>query len=206
MNILIACEESGIVRETFNKRGHNAWSCDLLPTAIPGKHIRWNVSDILHEWWDMLIAFPPCTYLSNAGIGAFKNNPGRFDDIKKGAEFFNKLLNCNIPKIAVENPIHHGHARKLIRKYDQIIQPYYFGDPETKSTCLWLKNLPKLQHNKSDGLFWKKTHVDINFHGLRPDGRRYCWNDKVKGNGEARAKLRSRTFQGFAEAMAEQWG
>ena len=149
MKILIACEFSGIVREAFKKRGHDAWSCDLLPTEIPGLHYQMDISDFLHlngfeNYWDLMIAHPPCTYLSNAGA-RFLYPEGKLntDRLKLGLEakdFFMSLYNAPIEKICIENPI----PSKVFElpEYTQTIQPYYFGDMVQKKTCLWLKNLP----------------------------------------------------------------
>jgi len=141
MKILIACEFSGPVREAFAARGHDAWSCDLLPSEIPGNHIQDDVLDHL-SGWDMMIAFPPCTHLAVSGARWF---PQKIADGRQQAsiDFFMELANADIPKIAIENPI--GIMSTKWRKPDQIIQPWQFGHGETKATCLWLKNLPKLQ-------------------------------------------------------------
>jgi len=183
MNILIACEFSGIVREAFRKKGHDVWSCDLLPTEIPGNHYQGDVLEILNEGWDMMIAHPPCTHLAVSGARYFeqKRKDGRQ---QKGIDFFMAMINAPIEKIAIENPI--GIMSRIYRKPDQIIQPWMFGHGETKATCLWLKNLPKLTYTDivegRDGKVWK----------MPP--------------GPDRWKERSRTYQGIANAMAEQWG
>jgi len=150
MKVLIACEFSGIVREAFRNLGYNAWSCDLLPSEIPSKyHIQKDVRKIIDRNWDMMIAFPPCTYLCNSGVRWLYEKEGRWKKLEEAAEFFKYLLNAPIEKIAVENPIPHKYAVNLIgRKYDQIIHPWQFGHPESKATCLWLKNLPKLKPTK----------------------------------------------------------
>lgn len=192
MKILIACEYSGTVREAFSKLGHDAWSCDILETEIPGNHLQCDVREILGDGWDMMIAHPPCTYLTNSGVCWLWNKDGsrnddRWQRLKEGAEFFKALLDAPIPLIAIENPIPHKYAVELIgRKYDQIIQPWQFGHGETKATCLWLKNLPKLQ----------PTNI--------VEGREQrIWKMPP---GENRWKERSRTFEGIAQAMANQWG
>lgn len=191
MKVLVACERSGKVREAFRKRGHEAYSADILPAETPSPyHIQGDVLDILEEGWDLMIGHPPCTYLANSGVRWLYNvdktfNEERFKLMEQGAEFFNALLHAPIPKIAVENPIQHGYARQLIRKYDQIIQPYQFGHGETKATALWLKNLPKLvPTNVVEG----REHRILNL-GFSPN----------------RSYLRSITYTGIAEAMAEQW-
>jgi len=187
MKILIACEESGTVREAFAKLGHDAWSCDILPSRIPGQHYQGDALDIIQEDWDMLIAHPPCTRLANSGV-RWLSERNLWDEMQDGAFFFAKMLNLN-PRIkyrAVENPIPHKYALEIIgRKYDQIIQPWQFGHGETKATCLWLDNLPKLQPtNVVDGR-------EQRLHRLPP--------------GPERAKERSKPFQGIADAMASQW-
>jgi site-specific DNA-cytosine methylase len=181
MKILIACEFSGIVREAFKRHGHDAWSCDILDTEIPGKHIKKDVLEILGDRWDLMIAHPPCTHLAVSGARWFKEKQ---KEQKEAIDFFMKLINANIEMICVENPISIMSTR--YRKPDQIIQPYMFGHGETKATCLWLKNLSLL----------KPTQVvegrEARIHRLPPSADRW--------------KKRSRTYFGIAEAMAEQWG
>jgi len=183
MNILIACEFSGIVREAFRSCGHNAWSCDLLPSDIPSSyHYSGNVRAILSCGWDMMIAFPPCTHLSVSGARWFdeKRKDGRQQE---AIDFFMLLVNAPINKIAIENPI--GIMSTIYRKPNQIIQPWQFGHGETKATCLWLKNLPVLiPTNIVPGR-------EARIHRMPPS--------------EHRSKERSRTYQGIADAMAEQW-
>jgi hypothetical protein len=182
MKVLIACEFSGIVRDAFLARGHDAWSCDLLPTEKPGPHIQDDVRNILDWGWDMMIAHPPCQYLSYAGNRWLKQ-PGRWDNIHNALAFFRLFLDAPIERIAVENP--RGWTWKYIRKPDQIIEPYHFGHPMTKATCLWLKNLPVLEPTEI------VSNPFVN------------WT-KYKGSHNGHA--RSRTFPGIAEAMADQWG
>lgn len=187
MNILVACEFSGVVRDTLIANGHNAVSCDLLPTESPGPHIQ---DDVLNHLigWDMLIAHPPCTYLTVSGNKWMKEEykyrfPNRLKQREEALEFVNKLLNSGIPKICLENPI--GVISSRIRKPDQIIQPWMFGHGETKATCLWLKNLPQLiPTNIVEGRVQR-------LHYLPPSKNRW--------------KLRSTTYQGIAKAMADQW-
>lgn len=189
MRVLVACEYSGRVRDAFRKKGHDAWSCDLLPTeGNPLYHYRMDVLELLKkEKFDLMIAHPPCTYLANSGVRWLQEKPGRWTDMRKGALFFRALLDASINKIAVENPIPHRYAVQIIGyKYTQIIQPWQFGHGETKATCLWLKNLPKL--------------VPTNIVSGR---EQRIWK---MGPSEERSKERSRTFLGIAEAMAEQWG
>jgi len=181
MRILIACEFSGIERDAFAKRGHDAWSCDLLDTERPGQHIKGDVLDILDDGWDMMIAHPPCTYLAVSGARWFKH---RQKEQAEALKFVRTLLNADIQRIALENPVSVISTR--IRKPDQIIQPWMFGHGETKATCLWLKNLPKLiPTNIVNGR-------DNRVHREPPSKNRW--------------KNRSRTYTGIAEAMAEQWG
>lgn len=190
LNVLVACEFSGIVREAFRARGHNAWSCDLLPSEKPGSHHTGDVLTFIRRTpylfdplihWDLLIAHPPCTHLAVSGARWFKDKQA---EQAEALEFVCKLLTCGIPRIALENPVSIISSR--IRKPDQIIQPWQFGHGETKATCLWLKNLPPL----------KPTNIvsgrDNRVHFASPGPNRW--------------KERSRTLQGIAEAMAQQWG
>jgi hypothetical protein len=192
MKVLIACEFSVIVREAFAKRGHDAWSCDLLPTEIPGKHIQGDVLEILNDGWDLMIAFPPCTYLTYAGMSKW-NVPGRQELREKAMEFFMSLYNAPIEKVAIENP--RGYPCKIFRQPDQVINPFDFGEPERKTICLWLKGLPPLFHGVTCEVHPKKTYIKSN-------GRKYnCYYHQGK-NG----KERSRFFKSIADAMAIQWG
>lgn len=181
MRILIACEFSGIVREAFRLRGHNAWSCDLSHTKIPGNHIKGDVLEVVGLGWDLMIAHPPCTYLAVSGARWFKD---RMPQQTKALDFVRKLLAAPIKKIALENPI--SVISSKIRKPDQIIQPWQFGHGETKATCLWLKDLPLLQ--STDVVDGRENKI----HKMPPS--------------KERGKLRSLTYQGIVEAMAEQWG
>lgn len=181
MKILIACEYSGIVRDAFLRRGHDAMSCDLLPTESPGPHYQGDVMDILYDNWDMVIAFPPCTHLSCSGARWFKNKQ---EEQRQAIYFFMLFANLKIKKKAIENPI--GIMSTRYRKPDQIIQPWMFGHGETKATCLWIEGLPLLiPTNIVEG----REH---RIHKMAP--------------GPDRWKERSRTFPGIAEAMASQWG
>jgi hypothetical protein len=180
MKVLIACEFSGIVREAFKIKGHDVWSCDLLPTEIPGQHIQGNVWEVINDGWDMMIAFPPCTHLAVSGARWFKNKKAEQED---AISFFIDLMNVPIKKICVENPI--GIMSTVYRKPDQIIQPWMFGHGETKATCLWLKGLPPL----------KPTNI--------VEGRKARVHREPPG--PDRWKNRSRTYKGIAEAMADQW-
>lgn len=182
MNVLVACEYSGRVRGAFRRRGHNAWSCDLLPSEDNSPfHIQQDVRDILSDKWDLLIAHPPCTHLAVSGARWFKYKQ---KEQKEAIDFFKLLANFPIEKVAVENPI--SIMSTHYRKPDQIIQPWMFGHGETKATCLWLKNLPKLlPTNIVEG---REARV----HKMAPSQNRW--------------KERSRTYEGIAEAMTEQWG
>lgn len=180
MKVLVACEFSGTVRDAFIQGGHDAMSCDLLPTEKPGPHYQGDVLDILGDGWDLLIAHPPCTHLAVSGARWFKE---KAEEQAGALEFVSRLLNAPIPRIALENPISIISSR--IRKPDQIIQPWQFGHGETKATCLWLKGLPKLvPTNIVEGR-------EARIHRMPP--------------GPDRWKERSKTFQGIAEAMANQW-
>jgi len=194
MKILIACEFSGVVRDAFTERGHDVMSCDLLPSEKPGQHYQGDVFDIIGDGWDMMIAHPPCTYLANSGVCWLYKQEGRWDNMKNGAEFFKSLLNVNINKICIENPIPHKYAVDIIgNKYNQIVQPYQFGHMESKATCLWLKGLPELVHTnnvKSEMLKLPKN-ISQRLHYLSP--------------GPERQKERSRTYHGIADAMSDQW-
>jgi hypothetical protein len=207
MKILVACEESQAVTIEFRKLGHEAYSCDILPSSggYPEWHIQGDVLDQLDKGWDMMIAFPPCTHLAVSGARHFeaKKKDGRQQD---GIDFFMKMVNAPIERIAIENPI--GIMSSIYRKPDQIIQPYYFGDEFQKTTCLWLKNMPKLYHAKEVNLFESEvTHVGkgefITFDSGKKMSKWYAEYafDKT-GN---RSKERSKTFPGIAAAMASQW-
>jgi hypothetical protein len=187
MRVLVACEYSGKVRDAFIAQGHDAISCDILPTDSPGPHYQGDVFNIIDQDWDLMIAHPPCTYLTNSGVRWLHERPERWGQLKDGAEFFKGLLEANIPKIAVENPIMHKYAVEVIgRRQDQIVQPWQFGHGETKATGFWLKGLPKLQ--PTDIVQGRQQRL----HLLPPSKDRW--------------KLRSTTYQGIADAMALQWG
>jgi site-specific DNA-cytosine methylase len=181
MKVLVACEFSGTVRDAFSALGHNAWSCDLLPTEIPGPHLQGDVREVLDEGWDLMIAHPPCTHLAVSGARWFKD---KRSEQEEALEFVRLLLAAPIPCIALENPISVISSR--IRKPDQVIQPWQFGHGEVKGTCLWLKNLPKLV--PTNVVSGREARV----HRMPP--------------GPDRWKERSRTFPGIAQAMAAQWG
>ncbi len=201
MKVLVACEYSGVVRDAFTKKGHDAMSCDILATESPGKHYKGNVIDVLNNGWDLMIGHPPCTYISYAGTSSW-NNPGRIKKRLDALEFFRILWEAPINKICLENP--KSCASPVIAKYSQEIQPYYFGDMELKTTWLWLKNLPLLEHYKEDTLFEKKTHCDrpapISIDNTKRQKKRY-YTDAFSRD----PKVRAKTFQGIANAMASQW-
>lgn len=204
MRILVACEFSGIVRDAFRARGHDAWSCDLLSTEKPGQHIQGDVLEILDQGWDLMIAHPPCTYLSYAAVRVW-DVPGRCKKRLEALEFFRQLWESNIEMICIENP--KGIASPTITKYSQIIQPYYFGEPEMKTTCLWLKNLPQLTHISETSFFEEKTHCDKpKPRYISPKGKKEYFSTSSNFKTKNRPHERSRTFQGIANAMAEQWG
>jgi hypothetical protein len=203
MKVLVACEFSGIVRDAFKARGHDAWSCDLLPTEKPGQHIQGDVLEILGNGWDLMIAHPPCTYLSYVATRSW-NDVGRCKKRLDALEFFRQLWEAPIDKICVENP--QGCASPTIAKYSQIIQPWYFGEPFYKTTCLWLKNLSLLIHLEDDTLFEPKTHTPKPkpIYVCEKTGKNVHWNEAMGGSN--RAKSRSIFWCGIADAMAEQWG
>jgi hypothetical protein len=200
MKVLVACEFSGIVREAFKAKGHDAWSCDLLPTEIPGQHIQGDVLEILDQGWDMMIANPPCTYLSYAAAGIW-NSPGRKEKRDAALKFFIDLYNAPIQKVAVENP--HGYPRIAFRQPDQEIHPYYFGDKQMKRICLWLRGLQPLIHNETPNLFGDPiTHTEKPMPAfIRKDGNKQYYCASVRN-----PKERARFWPGIAKAMAEQWG
>ena len=181
MRVLVACEYSGTVRDAFRARGHDAMSCDLLPTERPGPHHQGSVLDILDDGWDLMIAHPPCTHLAVSGARWWQ---GKQEEQQQALAFVHLLMAAPIPRIAIENPI--SKISTAIRKPDQIVQPWQFGHGETKATCLWLKGLPKLVPTQVvDGR-------EARIHKMSP--------------GPDRWKERSRTYQGIADAMASQWG
>lgn len=195
MRVAVLCEFSGVVRDAFIAKGHHAISCDLQPSLSEGPHIRGDIRQIDWEGFDLIIGHPPCTYLCNSGVHLLKKgeNWERFVMMGAACEFFNFIRNLDCPRICVENPVPHKYAREYIGKYDQTIQPYQFGHPESKRTCLWLKGLPPLVPTNvltRDGPWDNQT----------PSGQ-----NKL-GPSKNRANLRSITYRGIAEAMADQWG
>lgn len=196
MRVLIACEYSGTVRDAFAAKGHDAWSCDLLPTEKPGKHYQGDIIDVLHDGWDLMIAHPPCTFLCSSGLHWNKKRLERAQMTLDALSFVRLLLDAPIPKIALENPV--GAISTQIRKPDQTIQPYQYGHDASKATCLWLKNLPPLRPTEYieprivDGKPRWGNQTDSGQNKLPPSKDRW--------------KIRSETYQGIADAMANQWG
>lgn len=192
MRVLVACEYSGTVRDAFIRAGYSAWSCDLLPSDSPGPHYQCDVREILDNDWDLLIAHPPCTYLSVSGMHWTTRGLRDPQLTEDALEFVRTILNAPVPRICLENPVSVISSR--IRKPDQIIQPWMFGHFESKATCLWLKGLPLL----------KPTNIVEKMNGK--------WNNQTKSGqnklppSKDRWKIRSKTYQGIADAMAAQWG
>lgn len=202
MRVLVACEFSGRVREAFRAEGHEAWSLDLLPAEDGSKwHVQQDLFGFLEEnWynleWDLLIAHPPCTYLSVSGLHWNKRRPGRAQKTSEAIAFCDAILRLDIPRICLENPV--GALNTSLRKPDQIIQPYEFGEDASKKTCLWLKGLPELKPTK---LVQPRTV------GGKPRwGNQTNSGQNRLGPSEDRWKERSRTYPGIARAMAQQWG
>jgi hypothetical protein len=196
VKVLVACEYSGRVRDAFLALGHDAMSCDLLPTDAPGPHYQGDVQDVLGQRWDLMIAHPPCTYLASSGLHWNKRQPDRAVKTEAALQFVMALLNAPIERIALENPI--GCISTRVRKPEQVIQPWQFGDDASKATCLWLKNLPPLKPTKL-------------IPGRLVNGKRRWANQTDSGQNRLspsadRWKKRSETYQGIAVAMADQWG
>lgn len=196
MKVLVACEYSGRVRDAFRARGHDAMSCDLLPTDTEGPHYQGDVFDLDLTQFDLMIAHPPCTYLTNSGVTWLHRDPERWAKLDEGAAFFKALLDAPVPRIAIENPIMHKYAKERIGgvKQTQVIQPWMFGHMEQKATCLWLKGLPPLRetNNVKAEMMALPDNERQRLHYLPPSPDRW--------------KLRSTTYQGIADAMAAQWG
>lgn len=187
MKVIVACEFSGIVRDAFISAGHDAVSCDMLPSESPGPHLQQDIRTVDLSGFDLMIAHPDCTFLCVSGARWFYDpvhGPERKKRREEAVEFVKWLWNSPVPRVAIENPI--GSLPRLWRKWDQIVQPFWFGDDLQKSTCLWLKNLPILRRT-----------------ARKRSGRQACW---LEGPSEDRWKNRSRTPKGFAKAMAKQWG
>ena len=194
--ILVACEYSGRVRDAFTALGHYALSCDFEPAETPGLHYQGDVMDVLHDGWDLMVAHPPCTYLSSSGLHWNKRRPERAQQTENALEFVRVLLAAPIAHIALENPI--GCISSRIRKPDQTIQPWQYGHDASKATCLWLKNVPLLRATGAveprlvDGKKRWANQTDSGQNRLPPSADRW--------------KIRSTTYQGIADAMAAQWG
>jgi hypothetical protein len=198
VKILVACEESQAVTFEFRKLGHDAFSCDILPSsgAIPEYHLQQDVVPLLKENWDLIIAFPPCTHLASSGAAWFEQK--RLDGRQQeGIDFFMLFANASCDKVVIENPV--GIMSRIYRKPDQIIQPYQFGDPFSKRTCLWIKGLPKLE---ATDVVEPEPRVEYASGRTMPKWYADAW----KLSPEERSKARSKTFPGIAKAMAEQWG
>lgn len=193
MKVLVACEYSGTVRDAFIARGHDAMSCDLLPTDKPGPHHQGDVLDVINDGWDLMIAHPPCTYLASSGLHWNKRRPERAAQTEEALAFVMTLANAPIARIAIENPI--GTLSSRWRKPNQIIQPWMFGEDASKATCLWLKGLPLL----------RATTVLPGGAKARRGNQTASGQNKL-GPSPDRWKIRSKTYQGIADAMAEQWG
>lgn len=228
MKVLVACEESQEVCKAFRAKGHEAYSCDIIECS--GGHPEWHINEdviplingccsfrtvdgIMHNIksrWDIIIAFPPCTYLTSAGTRHYSLKCNSFEKVEErkkerqnAFQFFMKFVNADCDCIAIENPV--GYMNTHFRKPDQIIHPYFFGDPYVKRTCLWLKNLPELQ---ATDLLPKPEPMYI-CKGEKCNGKKIQWCEGIKGTTggqKGRAKARSKTFPGIAKAMAEQWG
>ena len=195
MKILVACEYSGIVRDAFTSKGHDAWSCDILPTESPGNHFQGDVLEHLDKGWDLMIAHPPCTHLAVSGARWFTEGKKPWSLQEEALDFVRKLLDAPIDKIALENPV--SVISTKIKKPNQIIQPFEYGHDVTKRTCLWLKNLPNLKPTK----IVKPDIVLVN--GKKMSRMHY---ESFKLPSKERSKVRSKFYTGIAEAMADQWG
>ena len=213
MKVLVACEFSGVVRDEFARIGHDSWSCDIEPTERPGQHIQDDVRNVLNEGWDLIIAHPPCTYLTVTGGRWFYHPddrhlerekrrphplyPNRAADREKAIQFFMDLYNAPADMVAIENPV--GVMSKRFRKPDQIVRPCEHGEGSTKKTCLWLRGLPRLKPTHI-----VKPEIWVTSTGKRFD--RWYWETSLISDLKERTRVRSRTFIGIARAMASQWG
>lgn len=201
MRVLIACEYSGIVRDAFLKKGFDAYSCDILDCESkynqdPSRHFKCDVLEVLNQDWDLMIAHPPCTHLSVSGARWFVEGKKPMYLRDEAIDFVKKLMDAPIEKIAVENPV--SVIASLIRKSDQLIHPYHFGEPVAKSTCLWLKNLPKLKHTNV-------VEPEFVYSGTGRKWSKWFWETSCLPPKE-RGKARSKFWVGIANAMADQWG
>jgi len=212
MRVLVGCEFSGTVRDAFLRLGHDAWSCDLLPCESGGPHIQGDVRDVLADNWQLAIFHPPCTHLCSSGARYFaaKKADGRQ---QQAVDFFMAMVNAPVARLAIENPV--GIMSGIYRKPDQIIQPWMFGHPDSKATCLWLRGLPKLTPTKVLHPEWGKPDKNGKRTSLSHNAPRIRWSNQTASgqkelgpslkHSELRAKLRSITYTGIAEAMADQW-
>ena len=202
IRVLVACEESQLVTIAFRARGFDAFSCDIQDCS--GGHPEWHIKDDvlahLNDGWDLMIAHPPCTYLSYVGMRHW-NKPGRAELRASGMKFFMQMVAAPINHIAVENPL--GEPNKSYRKPDQTIHPYFFGDSALKRTCLWLKNLPRLEYSLHENMFYPRTGTDYPepMAYLKTTGKAIHWTEYKHGGA-----VRSKSWRGIANAMAEQWG
>ena len=211
MKILVACEESQAITKEFRALGHEAYSCDILPCSggHPEWHLEGDVFNFIDQGWDLMVAHPPCTYLSVSGARHLYNKDGsknleRYQNQREALDFVEKLMSCNIPRIAIENPV--SVISSQIRKPDQIVQPWMFGDSASKTTCLWLKNLPKLVATNVVDKVEFKEWIDKKTGKMK---RQATWYYDALINAkspEERRSLRSKTFKGIAQAIASQWG
>jgi site-specific DNA-cytosine methylase len=211
MKILVACEESQAITKEFRALGHEAYSCDILPCSggHPEWHLEGDVFNFIDQGWDLMVAHPPCTYLSVSGARHLYNKDGsknleRYQNQREALDFVEKLMSCNIPRIAIENPV--SVISSQIRKPDQIVQPWMFGDSASKTTCLWLKNLPKLVATNVVDKGEFKEWIDKKTGKMK---RQATWYYDALINAkspEERRSLRSKTFKGIAQAIASQWG
>ena len=197
MKILIGCEESGTVRDAFKRAGHDAWSCDLKPSRMPGKHLQMDVLEAIElKWWDKAIFFPDCTYLCGSGMHWTTRGLRPIEKTFEAVEFVLRLWNCGIKSIAIENPV--GVLSNRMAKPSQIIQPYQFGEDASKKTCLWLKGLPLLKPTR---------YIEPRMVNGKPR-----WSNQTDSNqnrlgpSPTRARDRAATYPGIADAMADQWG
>lgn len=214
MKVLVACEESQEVTIAFRDKGHEAFSCDIIPCS--GGHPEWHIQDDvrnhINKEWDLMIAFPPCTFLSFAGNGYFaidkfgRQALNRWKNRIDAMEFFYELYLARIEKICIENPM--GFPVSAFKKPDQKIEPYYFGDSDKKATFLWLKNLPKLEYSLEDNLFSARSGVKkpSPIYIDKISGKKRYRTDAISGTIKNAQIIRSKTFPGIARAMAEQWG
>jgi len=204
MRVLIACEHSGVIRDKVIEAGHICTSCDLKPGEglHTSSHYQGDVMNIIGWNWDLMIAHPVCRYLANSGVSWLHKDASRWPELFKAAEFFKKLWNADIPKICIENPIPHKYALQLIGElYTQTIQPYNFGDDASKRTCLWLKGLPKLKNT----IYYEPKIIKYKGKPVKRWGNQAPFGTDKTSSGGNRAEIRSRTYEGIAKAIVDQW-